>query len=274
MFVTSRRGRASLVHEGFRYVFHRETRAGRQYRCWRKNAPHICQSLISLDEERRRIVIQPSLHNHGSDWGHIKALEVIEKIARKADERPNALASSIIREEMAHVDEEAVANLPKRTALKRKIERVHAKHRPPLPKSFDDMHALPEKYRTIEGKNWLLADTGGHDRQLIFSTAEGLRSLAMSSYWLADGTFKAAPRIAYQLYAGTREWRRTEPGPRPQSSWQCVQFSKSTFSFGEDSTTPTKWSGIGISQHLLLLNCRRCTLTTDNGTIVVQITHV
>lgn len=197
-FLKTQRGRPSAVFQGHRYVHHRITKAGVQYRCWRKNPPHACRALMTVSG--RSIIIPPTLHNHDSDWGHIKSLEAISKILKEAEAAPNVIPSVIIRNEISKLDEEALVCLPKRLALKRRVERVQAKDRPALPTSFDDIQTLPEKYRTMEGKRWLLKDTGGRDRQLIFASDEGLRSLSRSSYWLSDGTYKARPRIAYQLY--------------------------------------------------------------------------
>ena len=202
-FVKSQRGKDSVVHDGFRYVFHRKTRLGLQYRCWRKNPPEQCGATLTIDHALRRITKHPSTHCHSSDWGSIKALESVQRMATEAHKRKNELPSVIIREEMMRVDSEAISQLPKRAALKRLVERIQAEGRPPPPTSFDCIASLPERYRMIEGKPWLIKDSadGSSSRQLIFCSSEGLRSLAMSQYWLADGTFKASPRVAYQLYA-------------------------------------------------------------------------
>ena len=62
---------------------------------------------------------------------------------------------------------------------------------------------LPQGLLQIHGENFLLHDSGpaaGQNRILIFGTQKGLQMLSDAKVWLADGTFKTAPRLFKQNY--------------------------------------------------------------------------
>ncbi len=122
----------------------------------------------------------------------------MEDLKTIASAAPNEIPASLIRRHMQEADDETCANLPKRAALKRVNNRVQAKQHPPAPMSFADIREVPPKY-----SSWLLRDTRDcsiTDHQLIFCSADGLKALQLSTYWVCDGTFKVAPRFACQLY--------------------------------------------------------------------------
>ena len=50
------------------------------------------------------------------------------------------------------------------------------------------------------GRQFLLEDTGGKDRILVFATEENIQLLAKMEWVFADGTFKASPKIFGQIY--------------------------------------------------------------------------
>ncbi|GES78765.1 uncharacterized protein LOC115034219 [Rhizophagus clarus] len=55
--------------------------------------------------------------------------------------------------------------------------------------------------KTLDGSNFLIRDsTIGYDRILIFTTAENLKQLKISPFWIMDRIFKIIPTIFKQLY--------------------------------------------------------------------------
>jgi hypothetical protein len=62
---------------------------------------------------------------------------------------------------------------------------------------------IPEEYTiTHRDEPFLLYDSGidSPARILIFSTETNLRALTTTGHWFADGTFKTAPELFYQIY--------------------------------------------------------------------------
>jgi hypothetical protein len=64
---------------------------------------------------------------------------------------------------------------------------------------------IPEhllKTRTERAEDFVLADTGADDaeRIIMFGSPTDVERLSSCSSWLADGTFKAAPSLWYQLW--------------------------------------------------------------------------
>jgi hypothetical protein len=61
---------------------------------------------------------------------------------------------------------------------------------------------IPEYTVTHRDEPFLLYDSGidSPARILIFSTETNLRALTTTGHWFADGTFKTAPELFYQIY--------------------------------------------------------------------------
>ena len=62
---------------------------------------------------------------------------------------------------------------------------------------------IPEEYTvTHTDEPFLLYDSGidSPARILIFSTETNLKALTTTGHWFADGTFKTAPELFYQIY--------------------------------------------------------------------------
>ncbi|KFD49637.1 hypothetical protein M514_09469 [Trichuris suis] len=92
--------------------------------------------------------------------------------------------------------------LPERNSLKRIVNRVQNRNRPPNPKSMRGIE-LPLQYTvTKRGEPFLMHDSGSEDEEriLLFSTEENVRYLSASSTSLCDDTFKTAPTQFTQLF--------------------------------------------------------------------------
>ena len=109
---------------------------------------------------------------------------------------------NILTSLLKDIREHSAIYLPKLDSLKQTIRRPckRALNVPPEPETFDTL-VIPEAYKKIsKGDRFLLYDfgTGENQRLLIFSTASYM--LNTSNIWLADGTFKTASNLFYQLY--------------------------------------------------------------------------
>ncbi|CAF1172092.1 unnamed protein product [Didymodactylos carnosus] len=71
----------------------------------------------------------------------------------------------------------------------------------PTPTSIEDISILQQLTVTNGGDRFLLYDNEDSDyRTIILSSDDDLNRLSNSEHWHADGTFKIAPQLIYQLY--------------------------------------------------------------------------
>jgi len=94
-----------------------------------------------------------------------------------------------------------VGQLPSITSMSRTIQRVRTKNEKPPenPLTIHDL-VLPDEYKNIHGKNFLIYDNKKENRILIFATKENLDTLHTFKNWMVDGTFRAVPKLFSQLY--------------------------------------------------------------------------
>lgn len=95
-----------------------------------------------------------------------------------------------------------VANqLPNMSLLSRTICRVRSKSQacPHNPLTISDLD-LPNEYKLLNNKQFLLYDNKKENRILIFSTIDNLKILKNNKNWMADGTFWTVPKLFSQLY--------------------------------------------------------------------------
>ena len=62
---------------------------------------------------------------------------------------------------------------------------------------------IPEKFsKTHDGEDFVFYDSGDNDEEkiIVFTTEKSMDLLRRSEFWHADGTFKVAPSIFYQLF--------------------------------------------------------------------------
>ena len=117
---------------------------------------------------------------------------------------------------MGDMSDETLTNLPQSSALRRTIHRKRKRDDafPPLPQNLEDID-IPEQFRLAQvggtQVRFLLHDTGADindseeeenwlKRIILFGTNEMLHFLTANSNWMADGTFKMAPQLFFQLY--------------------------------------------------------------------------
>ena len=116
----------------------------------------------------------------------------------------NQTAQQIISTAVTNCSEEAEAQLPPLRHIRRGLRRVKkdAGNPIPVPQNLQTME-IPEEYTvTHRDEPFLLYDSGIDSpvRILVFSTETNLRALTTTGHWFADGTFKTAPELFYQIY--------------------------------------------------------------------------
>lgn len=140
-------------------------------------------------------------HKHPADPSKLEIVAARNSLKRKAADSV-ASTSVIVSEVLRGTSALAVPGLPLVATMKRSVRLYRSAHVGPTPKSVSDF-VIPEEYkRTLDGDNFLLVDDTMEDggRIVVFGTEKNLDILRSCGFWMADGTFKVAPEIFYQIY--------------------------------------------------------------------------
>ena len=104
-----------------------------------------CNGSITLNKEDD--VVRQTSHTHGPDWGRCQATELTVQIKETA-ETSRASTSAIVQATVARATSEAAMRLPKQSSMKRAVKRVKRQHLPQEPRSLEELHDLPQKFKT------------------------------------------------------------------------------------------------------------------------------
>ncbi|XP_015114401.1 uncharacterized protein LOC107039349 [Diachasma alloeum] len=121
---------------------------------------------------------------------------------KKAKITTTAKTRAIVTDAIKTVPSPTAAVLPTLPALQRQVQRARRKSVPQLqtPASREDLILDDYFTTTMKGEQFLLHDSTGKDRFLIFTTRKNLEYLSTSQMWFADGTFRSVPGIFSPLY--------------------------------------------------------------------------
>ena len=198
-FTTTERGAQCLLENGFSYTKHRIRGNIVQWQCVQRG---VCNARIHT--QNQIVVNRINGHNHENNPSVFHCLKVKTTIKRRAYDTQDG-THNILTSSLKDIREYSAIYLPKLDSLKQTIRRARkrALNVPPEPETFDTL-VIPEAYKkTSKGDRFLLYDSGTgseNQRLLIFGTASNIDMLNTSNIWLADGTFKTAPNLFYQLY--------------------------------------------------------------------------
>lgn len=149
-------------------------------------------------------------HTHEPNFVKVGAKKIVAKLKKTAVKNPSMLPSQILKDvNILNVPEEIAAYLPSTHNIKQTMLREKAKKLPSNPRTIEDLELIPRVFSVTKdtGEFFLLYDSCSDEdyldengRILIFATESNLRMLFKSDVWFADGTFKSAPSIFYQLF--------------------------------------------------------------------------
>lgn len=208
-FVRSNKGKKLLVCDGYTYNINSKAKGTAYWRCVKGGKNGVCNgtartTLSALTEEGDQVAVTLLQdHLHHRDETEIAVQEIVRNLHVRAVSQPNDAPSSLIRDAIAEVREEAVLHrLPARQTLARNVRRIQARTRPANPRSLRDLTVFHPYDKTIGGAQFLQHDItyGEDDRLLMFYTLAALTLLCNSRVIFCDGTFKVAPKLFYQLY--------------------------------------------------------------------------
>lgn len=200
----SQKNKPVLIHDDFLYQRHSANKVNTVI-YWRCHNRGSCDARCSTTANLENIQIKTSgsrKHTHAPDVASVAVRTFLSQLKEYATNAPNEGASNIVRDHVATIDnEEVLAMMPERNDLRRTVNRVQNKTRPPLPKRINDIE-IPRRYRrTKTGQRFLMHDSGADDpnRILIFTTVANMQKLAASIIMFSDGTFKIVPHQFLQL---------------------------------------------------------------------------
>lgn len=116
--------------------------------------------------------------------------------------------SSIVADGIFNASTAAAGMAPCVKHLARTVQRARARANPTPanPKCREDIVFPPKYCRTAKGDQFLLYDSGGPERKLIFGTKKNLDILAACKEWFMDGTFNTVPKLFLQLFTIHGKW--------------------------------------------------------------------
>ena len=195
--ITSSKSRPQLLFEGYCYRKERVLVDDREsWRC----AMSTCKGRIHVNGDNVHLVSQ---HGHAPDPAQCGSKKSQSSLRNRAA-RSNDAARRIIQETQTETPAESIAVMPKYKSLQRTVQRQRRRDGEPIaaPRNVAEIDIPNNLRRSIRGENFLLHDSGSDDehRFFIFGTAENLHLLKEHKNWFADGTFKMAPQLFYQVY--------------------------------------------------------------------------
>ena len=120
-------------------------------------------------------------HNHSPDFGKTKAKKLLADAKKRCLDEPHVIPSVVTRDVYINADSETLAAMPKEASLKATLRRVRRRDNPRLPETLAALTSVPDKYKSINGEQWLLrhSNTDGC-RYLLFGRTPTLNVMARS----------------------------------------------------------------------------------------------
>lgn len=199
-YSATERGGRRIHLDGFIYVYKKELSGNVE--CWEceRRRHHFCRATLRVrGEDHERI----GEHDHGPSGERTEMLKVrceMRRLAQETNEPPQGILGATCQALPAG----AAAQMPSlrhvRRTLRRHRQRVANPY--PVPLTRRDFDVPHEFSITAIGAPFLLHDSGRDDPQriLVFGSEAMLERLSAAQHWFADGTFKPAPNIFFQLY--------------------------------------------------------------------------
>ena len=208
----SQKGMHKLAYKGFSYLKSTTNVTSQNWKCDQKSCRGSLSTPINYSEGQIATELRP--HNHPADPSGVE-LKVAQSRAIEHAAESAEPPRRVVSETLAGLGNEARARGQKRKAfaqrIQRKRRRIAVGGLPPEPTSITDFE-VPECFRNVvvggEHKTFLLHDDleeqdeedPDADRIIVFASREMMRQLESATVWMADGTFKTAPQLYFQMY--------------------------------------------------------------------------
>lgn len=199
VYGTSKRGKNTAIYNNYEYWKYRENLKGQViWRCV-KSQTMKCKATMRTQGDRVKEMLYE--HSHSGNVATALARKAVGEMRDKMTETI-ATPTSSQGEVMPSLDGHVLMALPKKASLSRILRRHRHKENTAanggLPLEPTDLtFTMPEVFRTFVLFDSLDAD----DRLIIFGDRDILNIMERSDVWIADGTFKVAPSLYFQLYS-------------------------------------------------------------------------
>lgn len=200
---TTQRNCRRLIYEGYSYVIDRNS--------WRCDMRDIkCKGRLRQNGDVYVDTMQypadaayPHGHSHASDHERVQG-EMAKSFIYQQVTTTTDPARSIVADGVATASAGVVANMPTLKSFSRSISRKRKINdlSYPIPRRLADINIPVELTTTKKGDNFIWHDSGPNDpeRIIVFATDANIAALNQCEIIMADGTFKVAPDIFYQLW--------------------------------------------------------------------------
>ncbi|KAL3070881.1 hypothetical protein niasHT_039143 [Heterodera trifolii] len=200
--IASKRGHNKLAYQGFVYQHHLTHNDASYWFCELKKTATNCPGRAIY---RDGIVTVSAEHKDHAPSAINVQVQNVRTNMRTNNTRD--VPRTVVNECLAGASNEVIANLPKIATLEQAISRKRKRQGVQLniPHTLADVF-FPEELRytrTHLAENYVLADTGAEDQQriILLGSATDVERLTRCDTWLADGTFRCAPEIIFQVYS-------------------------------------------------------------------------
>jgi hypothetical protein len=199
VFGTSNKGHRTLFYRSFEFIKECDNVSGStSWRC-RFHLKLKCKARLVTADNRVIADKQP----HHTHEGNVATSLARCAVAEMKDAMSELMATPMSAQSAvaSKLDNQVLMALPKRSSLKRTLQRAKTKL---ATANGDVLPAVPADLRfTIpeQFEDMVLYDSGpGEDRMILMGCPELLDGLSRADVWLADGTFKVVPSVFFQLY--------------------------------------------------------------------------
>ncbi|KAK3921781.1 FLYWCH-type zinc finger-containing protein 1 [Frankliniella fusca] len=145
-FVKTKKGGLLLCHEGFEY-HETGSRAETTYWICTKRPECSARAIKGTLPHDARVTKAGGHTSHALNREETSARRVVNELKDVAARHPEMPPANIIRAGLADVDDEVLAQMPQRLALKRAPNRKRQADLPRNPIALGDIRELPEEYR-------------------------------------------------------------------------------------------------------------------------------
>ena len=156
------------------------------------------KNLLNFQDPEVEAIVGEHNHNPNDEFYKRETKRKLREVATNS----GFATRRVVQEATKGSNEEEYESLPQTAAMKRLVQRARKKKEFPNNPLTRHGFEIPDKYKEYLGKLFLKFDSGIDDPQriLIFVTDDGIKHLERYPNWSADGTFKSAPKIFYQLF--------------------------------------------------------------------------
>ena len=126
-----------------------------------------CKAMIKVDIDKE-IIRKVNLHTHAPSQMQVEVAKVKANIKRKAQTTTDTL-QQILGAELRNISQEAAANIPSTSTLRRNRKLRKDNDFPHIPVAGEDIPVLHEQYQnTVARQPFLIYDSGVGDQQRMF----------------------------------------------------------------------------------------------------------